>query len=53
MINFYIIIIKWKKKIISIGVAFSFQNYHKLPTNDYDYKLDYVITEKGIIRWKF
>ena len=41
---------KMKKKIISIGVAFSFQNYHKLPTNDYDYKLDYVITEKGIIR---
>ena len=41
---------KKKKKIISIGVAFSFQNHHKLPTNDNDYKLDYVITEKGIIR---
>ena len=37
------------KKIITVGVAFSFQKYHKLPTIVKDYKLNYIITEKGII----
>ena len=35
--------------MISIGVAFSFQKYHKLPANNTDVKLDYILTEKGII----
>ena len=39
---------KMHKKILSIGIAFSFQRYHKLPINEKDYKLDYIITEKGI-----
>ena len=39
---------KNKNKIISIGVAFSFQKYHKLPVNNKDVKLDYILTEKGI-----
>ena len=39
---------KNKSKIISVGVAFSFQKYHKLPTNNKDFKLDYILTEKGI-----
>ena len=39
---------KNKSKIISIGVAFSFQKYHKLPVNYKDVKLDYILTEKGI-----
>jgi len=38
-----------KKYLITIGVAFSFQKYHKLPVNNKDFKLDYIITEKGII----
>ena len=38
------------KKMLSVGVAFSFQKYHKLPVNKRDYKLDYIITEKGVIR---
>ena len=37
-----------QKKILSIGVAFSFQKYHKLPVNIRDHKLDFIITEKGI-----
>ena len=37
------------KKLLSIGVAFSFQKYHKLPVNTKDHKLDFVITEKGIV----
>ena len=45
--------LKSKKKILTVGVAFSFQKYNKLPVNDNDFKLDYVITEKGIIWWKF
>ena len=43
---------KYLKKfnnIITIGIAFSFQKYHKLPVNNKDVKLNYVLTEKGII----
>ena len=36
------------KNIITIGVAFSFQKHHKLPINNMDVKLNYVLTEKGI-----
>ena len=36
------------KKIIKIGLAFSFQKIKKLPTNKYDKKLDKIITEKKI-----
>ena len=41
-------IIKSYKKILTVGVAFSFQKYHKLPVNSNDIKLDYILTEKGI-----
>ena len=41
---------KINRKILSIGIAFSFQKYHKLPTNSKDVKLDYIITEKGIVK---
>ena len=37
-----------RKKITTIGVAFSFQKYNKLPVSNLDIKLDYVLTEKGI-----
>ena len=36
-------------KILTVGVAFSFQKYNNLPVNNNDVKLDFVITEKGII----
>ena len=36
------------KNILIVGVAFSFQKHHKLPKNNQDVKLDYIITEKGI-----
>ena len=36
-------------KILTVGVAFSFQKYNNLPVNAKDYKLDYVMTEKGMI----
>ena len=41
--------LKTRKKILTIGVAFSFQKHHKLPVTKKDFKLDYIITEKGII----
>ena len=41
--------IKINKNILTIGVAFSFQKYHKLPVNHKDFKLDFVVTEKGMI----
>ena len=40
---------KANKKILAVGVAFSFQKHHKLPVNYKDFKLDYIITEKGVI----
>ena len=36
------------KNILTIGVAFSFQKHHKLPTDINDVKLNYILTEKGI-----
>ena len=41
--------IKKKKKIISIGVAYSFQEYKNIPINKHDVKLNYIFTEKGIL----
>jgi 5-formyltetrahydrofolate cyclo-ligase len=37
-----------KKKITTIGVAFSFQKYNKLPVSKFDIKLDNILTEKGL-----
>ena len=37
------------KKIIKVGLAFSFQRLKTIPTNKYDKKLDIIITEKNII----
>ena len=36
------------KNILTVGVAFSFQKHHKLPINNMDVNLDYILTEKGI-----
>ena len=38
---------KKNKKIITIGLAFSFQKVKKVPINKHDFKLDYIVTEKG------
>jgi 5-formyltetrahydrofolate cyclo-ligase len=37
------------KRTLSIGIAFSFQNYPKLPVSNYDVKLNYILTEKGML----
>ena len=42
--------IRINKNILTIGVAFSFQKYNKLPISKFDVKLDYVLTEKGIVK---
>ena len=42
--------IKTHKNILTVGVAFSFQKYNKLPVNKKDFKLNFIITEKGIIK---
>jgi len=39
---------KKKKNALTIGLAFSFQKYKKIPTSKHDVKLDYILTEKGI-----
>ena len=43
----YIKKIKKKKKLITIGLAYSFQRVKKIQTNNYDIKLDYIVTEKN------
>ena len=40
--------LKKNKDILTIGIAFSFQKYNKLPTSKYDVKLDYILTEDGL-----
>ena len=42
----YIKKIKKIKKIITIGLAFSFQKVNKIPSNKFDRRLDFIITEK-------
>ena len=42
--------LKLNKNILTIGVAFSFQQYNKLPISNFDVKLDYILTEKGITK---
>jgi len=37
------------KKVVKIGLAFSYQKLKKIPVNNYDKKLDFIITEKEII----
>ena len=39
-----------KKKIIKIGLAFSIQEIDKVPINVYDQKLDYIVTNKYIVK---
>ena len=39
-----------KKKIIKIGLALSVQKINKVPTNLHDQKLDYIVTNKYIIK---
>ena len=40
--------LKKSSNILTVGVAFSFQKYHKLPIEKNDVKLDYILTEKGL-----
>ena len=38
------------KKVIKIGLAFSYQKLIKVPISRYDKKLDFIITEKEILK---
>ena len=40
---------KIKKNAIYLGIAYSFQKCKKILINDHDFKLNYILTEKGII----
>ncbi len=42
----YITKIRKRKKILTIGFAYSFQKVKKIPSNNYDIKLDAIITNK-------
>ena len=42
----YIKKIRKRKKVLTIGFAYSFQKVKKIPTNSYDIKLDFIITNK-------
>ena len=42
----YIKKIRKRKNILTIGFAYSFQKVNKIPTNNYDIKLDFIITNK-------
>ena len=38
------------KKVLTVGFAFSFQEIKKIPINTYDQKLDFILTNKGIVK---
>ena len=40
---------KIKKKAVFLGMAYNFQKHKSIPINKYDFKLDYIFTEQGII----
>ena len=42
----YISKIKKSKKVITIGLAYSFQKVKKVPVNNYDRKLDFIVTNR-------
>ena len=42
----YIKKIKKKKKVLTIGLAYSFQKVKQIPTQKYDIKLDFIVTNK-------
>ena len=44
----YINKVKKNKNILTIGLAYSFQEIKKVPTNKYDIKLDFIITDKKV-----
>jgi 5-formyltetrahydrofolate cyclo-ligase len=46
----YIEKIEKMKKVIKIGLAFSFQKISSISTTQYDKKLDFIVTEKEIIQ---
>ncbi|MBA1340484.1 MAG: 5-formyltetrahydrofolate cyclo-ligase [Pelagibacterales bacterium] len=46
--NFLTKYLKSNKNILTIGIAFSFQKYNKLPSSNFDVKLNYILTEKSI-----
>ena len=41
--------LKINNNISTVGVAFSFQKHHNLPVDKRDFKLNHILTEKGII----
>ena len=46
----YIEKIEKVKKVVKIGLAFSFQKISSIPINQYDKRLDFIITEKEILK---
>ena len=41
-------LVKKNPNIITVGLAFSFQKYKKIPISKLDMKLNYILTEKGL-----
>ena len=46
----YIEKIEKVKKVVKIGLAFSFQKITSIPINQYDKRLDFIVTEKEILK---
>ena len=42
--------IQKNKKIVTIGLAYSFQEIKRVPADKYDIKLDYILTEKKLLK---
>ena len=42
--------LKKNKKLITIGLAFDFQKVYFIPISKYDQKLDFIVTNKKILK---
>ena len=42
--------LKKRKNIITVGLAFDFQEVYLIPTSRHDQKLDYIVTNKKILK---
>ena len=42
--------LKKRKKIITVGLAFDFQEFYSVPISKYDQKLDYILTNNNILK---
>ena len=53
MIYFYdrtLALLRAEAPVVAVGISYAGQGVDKLPTDEYDQKLDWIVTEQGVRR---